>query len=116
MLALYEVEILDMPQVCLPFAMDDKGQTLDKKMTYFMRITTPMKGQAFTSNSNIPEVAAQGFSYKNPSCFLHNGTELAVEKDIHRKQAAERDVCCHGYLPHGPLDARWVQGTASLSY
>jgi len=32
MLALYETEIVDMPQVCLPFATDDKGQTLYVKM------------------------------------------------------------------------------------
>jgi len=32
MLALYETEIMDMPQVFLPFATDAKGQTLYKKM------------------------------------------------------------------------------------
>jgi len=32
MLALYETEIVDMPQVCLPFAMGAKGQTLYEKM------------------------------------------------------------------------------------
>ena len=31
-LALYEMEIADMPQVFLPFAMDAKGQTLYEKM------------------------------------------------------------------------------------
>jgi len=32
MLALYETEIMDMPQVFLPFATDAKGQTLEEKM------------------------------------------------------------------------------------
>jgi len=31
-LALYETEIVDMPQVFLPFATDQKGQTLYEKM------------------------------------------------------------------------------------
>ena len=31
-LALYETEIVDMPQIFLPFAMDAQGQTLYKKM------------------------------------------------------------------------------------
>ena len=31
-LALYETEIIDMPQVFLPFATDAKGQTLYEKM------------------------------------------------------------------------------------
>jgi len=31
-LALYETEIVDMPQVFLPFATDAKGQTLCEKM------------------------------------------------------------------------------------
>ena len=31
-LALYETEIVDMPQIFLPFATDAKGQTLYKKM------------------------------------------------------------------------------------
>jgi len=32
-LALYETEIVEMPQVFLPFATDAKGQTLYEKMT-----------------------------------------------------------------------------------
>jgi len=31
-LALYETEIVEMPQVFLPFATDAKGQTLSEKM------------------------------------------------------------------------------------
>jgi hypothetical protein len=32
MLALYETELVDMPQVWLPFATDAKGETLYEKM------------------------------------------------------------------------------------
>ena len=32
MLTLYETEMVDMPQVCLPFAMDAKEQKLYEKM------------------------------------------------------------------------------------
>ena len=55
-----------MPQVCFPCATEAREQTLEEKMD-FMRITTHVQGQEFTSDPN----ASHGTKLALESLYRH---------------------------------------------
>jgi hypothetical protein len=87
-----ETEMMDMPQVCCPFATDDRRETLSEMLGSWRRITTPRKGKHVPVT---PLSRSGGLGIVLRPCralLLHAGTELARYGNINTKHAVSTEA------------------------